>query len=97
MLEYEEGLLRREQREAMGLDVHEVSVILDQLATVLRPVTTYFLWRSFLRDPDDELVLEAAINGRANVLVTFNVRDYFPATPYFQLEVLRPVELLRRL
>ncbi len=97
MLEYEEVLLRREQREAMGLDVSEVAIILDQLATVLRPVTTYFLWRSFLRDPDDELVLEAAINGRADVLVTFNIRDYFPAAQYFRLEVVRPAELLRRL
>ena len=97
MLEYEEVLMRREHREAMGLDVSEVNVILDQLATVLRPVTTYFLWRSFLRDPDDELVLEAAINGREDVLMTFNVRDYFPAISYFQLEVLRPAEFLRRL
>jgi len=97
MLEYEEVMLRPEQREATGLDVSDVHTILDQLAVVLHPVMTYFLWRPFLRDPDDELVLEAAINGRADVLVTFNVGDYFPAAQYFRLEVLRPAELLRRL
>jgi putative PIN family toxin of toxin-antitoxin system len=97
MLEYEEVMLRPEQQEATGLEVSEVHIILDQLAVVLHPVMTYFLWRSFLRDPDDELVLEAAINGRADVLVTFNVRDYFPAAQYFRLEVLRPAEFLRRL
>jgi putative PIN family toxin of toxin-antitoxin system len=97
MLEYEEVMLRPEQREATSLDVSDVHTILDQLAVVLHPVMTYFLWRPFLRDPDDELVLEAAINGRADVLVTFNVGDYFPAAQYFRLEVLRPVELLRRL
>jgi putative PIN family toxin of toxin-antitoxin system len=76
MLEYEEVLLRPEQRAATGLDVDEVQRILDQLVAVLYPVMTHFLWRSFLRDPDDELVLEAAINGRADVLVTFHVNDY---------------------
>ena len=97
LLEYEEVLLRPEQRAATGLDVGEVHIILDQLAAVLHPVMTHFLWRSFLRDPDDEFVLEAAINGRADVLVTFNVSDYFPAAQYFRLAVLRPVDLLRRL
>ena len=28
-----------------------------------------------LRDPGDEMVLEAAVNGRAELLVTFNERD----------------------
>lgn len=97
MLKYEEGLLRPEQREATGLDVDAVHMILDQLAAVLPPVMTHFLWRTFLQDPDDECVLEAAVNGRADVLVTFNVSDYFPATQYFRLEILRPAELLRRL
>ena len=96
-LEYEEVMLRPEQREATGLDVSDVHTILDQLAIVLHPVMTYFLWRPLLQDPDDELVLEAAINGRADVLVTFNVGDYFPAAQYFRPEVLRPAELLRRL
>jgi hypothetical protein len=77
MLEYEEVMIRPEQREATGLDVSDVHMILDQLA--------------------DELVLEAAINGRADVLVTFHVHDYSPAAQYFRLEVLRPAELLRRL
>jgi putative PIN family toxin of toxin-antitoxin system len=97
MLEYEEVLLRPEQRAATDLDVDDVHTILDQLAAVLHPVMTHFLWRPSLRDPDDECVLEAAINGRADVLVTFNVSDYFPAARYFRLEVLRPAELLRRL
>ena len=97
MLEYEEVLLRPEQREATGLDVDDVHTILDQLAAVLHPVMTHFLWRSLLQDPDDECVLEAAVNGRADVLVTFNVSDCFPAAQYFRLEILRPAELLRRL
>jgi len=33
-------------------------------------------WRPQLRDPDDGLVLEAAVNGRADALVTDNVKDF---------------------
>jgi predicted nucleic acid-binding protein len=50
-----------------------------------------------LSDPDDERIFETAINGQADVLVTFNVRDYLPAANRFNLAVLRPGEFLRRL
>jgi predicted nucleic acid-binding protein len=47
-----------------------------------------------LRDPSDEMILEAAINGRADALVTFNVRDFAAAAARFRLAVRRPAELL---
>ncbi len=75
----------------------EVALILDELAAILRPVVPYFQWRPMLSDPDDERVFETAINGQVDVLMTFNVRDYFPAAQRFDLEVLRPGEFLRRL
>jgi putative PIN family toxin of toxin-antitoxin system len=96
-LEYEMVLLREEHREAAGMAINDVYLVLDELAAILRPVVPYFQWRLMLSDPDDERVLEAAINGRANVLVTFNLRDYLPAAHRFNVAVLRPAELLRRL
>lgn len=96
-LEYEMVLLREEHREATNMAIADVYLVLDELAAILRPVVPYVQWRPMLSDPDDERVLEAAINGRADVLVTFNVRDYFPAAYQFNVAVLRPVELLRRL
>jgi predicted nucleic acid-binding protein len=50
-----------------------------------------------LRDPDDEMVLDAAVNGRAEVIVTFNVQDFLPEARQFNLAVLTPAEALRRL
>jgi predicted nucleic acid-binding protein len=89
--------LREEHRKATGMAIADVYLVLDELAALLRPVVPYFQWRPILPDPDDERVLEAAINGQADVLVTFNVRDYLPAAHKFNVAVLRPAELLRRL
>jgi predicted nucleic acid-binding protein len=55
------------------------------------------LWRPQLRDPGDELVLEAAVNGRANAIVTFNHRDFAEVPMRFSVEVLAPVDALRRI
>ena len=96
-LEYETVLLREEHLEATGLNHDDVDLILNELAAILRPVAPYFQWRPTLSDPDDERVFETAINGQADVLVTFNVRDYLPAANRFNLAVLRPGEFLRRL
>ena len=48
-----------------------------------------YLWRPVLRDPDDEMVLEAAVNGRADLLLTFNRRD-FAGSERFGVRVERP-------
>lgn len=85
--------MRPEQRVAHGLNVREVDRLLSALATVIEPVTVHIAWRPQLRDPSDEMVLEAAINGRADALVTFNVNDFQPAKR-FGLPVVRPVEIL---
>jgi len=61
------------------------------------PVQLFFRWRPQLRDPGDELVLEAAIKGRASAIGIFNERDLCPARTGFDIEVLRPDEVLRRL
>ena len=63
MLEYEAVLMRPEQRRATGMSAPDVQNFLDELAALLIPVTSWFLWRPRLRDPDDEMVLDAAING----------------------------------
>ena len=94
MLEYEAVLMRPEQRLATGMSAQDVQDFLDELAALLIPVTTWFLWRPRLRDPDDEMVLDAAINGGVEAIVTFNVQDFLPGAAVFNLRILTPAETL---
>ena len=96
-LEYEAVCDQAEHRLAAGLSQKEVEIFLAAVIAMAEPVETHFLWRPQLRDPGDEMVLEAAVNGRADALVTFNRRDYGSAPSAFGIEVLLPREALQRI
>ena len=93
-IEYEAVALRQEHLTAAGLSREEVGGLLDALAKVIRPVEIKYLWRPQLRDPDDEMVLEAAINGGADAIVTFNVRDFVAGAVRFGISAITPGEAL---
>ncbi len=93
-LEYEDVLQRPEQRAASGLRVKDVDAILNELAALLEPVLTHYQWRPQLRDPADEMVLEAAANARVHALVTYNLRDFAPAKR-FGIPVLTPEQTFK--
>jgi predicted nucleic acid-binding protein len=95
-LEYEAVCGRSEHQQASGLTSRQVGVFVDAVIALVEPVKCHFLWRPQLRDPDDELVLEAAINGRARMLVTFNER-HFVGAARFGIEVVSPRDALKRL
>lgn len=94
-LEYEAVLKRPEQLAASGLTLTEVDTALDALAALIEPIETYLSWRPQLDDPDDEMVLEAAINSRTDALVTYNVGHFQAAARRFGMRLARPVEILR--
>jgi putative PIN family toxin of toxin-antitoxin system len=96
-LEYEDVLKRSEQRLAHGLGIGEVDQFLEAFASACEAVEIRFQWRPQLSDTNDEMVLEAAVNGRADALVTHNVRDFCDVATRFGLRVLRPGELLQEL
>lgn len=95
MVEYEAVLTRPEQRRVAGLTVGEIGTVLDALAAVGEAVRLSFLWRPALPDPADDMVLETAVNGQADVLVTFD-RRHFAAAGRFSVLVVSPSEALRK-
>jgi len=96
-VEYEAICSEAEHRLAAGLSEREVEIFLDAVVAMAEPVTTHFLWRPQLRDPGDEMVLEAAVNGQADLLVTFNVRDFGTVPSRFGIEMMIPRDALERI
>jgi len=97
MLENEAVLSRTENLAAFNLTVQEIERFLDSLAIWITPVAPFFLWRPQLRDPADEHVLEAAVNGGADGIVTFNHRHFQAAARRFGIVTLKPGDALKRL
>ena len=69
---------------------------LPAFASASEAVEVHYKWRPQVRDPGDEMVLEAAINGRAAALVTHNLRDLADAGKTFGIPVIHPAEALKR-
>ena len=95
-LEYEAVLSRTETRAITGHGLDDVVAIMRALAAICEPVDISFRIRPMLRDADDEMVLEAALNGRADAIVTHNVRDFTPIRGS-GLEIATPGDIVRRL
>ncbi len=88
MLEYESVLTRPEHLAACRASIEDVSAVLDELASVGKRVELMIRTRPMLPDPNDEMVLETAINGRADAIVTFNDRDFKPVAARLRYRVM---------
>ncbi len=96
IFEYEAKCTSPVHWTAAGLTHDQAHVFVEGLTALIEPVKTHYLWRPTLRDPNDEMVLETAVNGRADAIVTFNIRDYGAVPGRFDIEVLTPATAIRR-
>lgn len=92
VLEYEMALKRE-----IGEHDERIEPILDYLCKVGNRTEIYFLWRPFLRDPGDEMVLEVAVGSQAQMIVTHNTRHFAGVEDRFNVRVSTPGELIRML
>src|SRR3990172_11701216 len=74
ILEYEDVIQR--YREELGLSQEDVSTFIDALCSMAHHHKIYFLWRPFLTDVNDELVLELAVSANCEYILTHNVSDF---------------------
>lgn len=96
-LEYESVLRRPEQRAVTGMKIADVNGFLAAFASAAEPVEIDFMWRPQLTDPADEMLLEGAVNGRAQYIVTHNVSDFFPAADLFGISIVTPGQFVKEL
>ena len=93
-LEYESVLLRPEQLLAASVDSKDINNLLNVLAGVIKRVEIQFLWRPQLRDANDDMVLEVAVNGlglgKPVTILTTNLKDFAPQASSLGIMVLTP-------
>ena len=94
-LEYEAVIKRPHIRLRHGISLENIDIVLDTLAAHVEPVHLNYLWRPQLRDQNDEMVLETALNAGADALVTFNTKDFADAADRFTLKLLTPSECIK--
>ena len=88
--------LRPEQLHASGKSRAETASILDALEAIAEPVFVAFRHRPLSPDVNDDMVLDVAINGNTDAIVTNNTRHFREAAEHFHIDVLAPAELLNK-
>lgn len=94
--EYESVCMRAEHRLVADVTGDKIQTLQHTIMSVIEPVEVHYQWRPQLSDAMDEMVLEAAVNGKADAIVTFNHKDFGSAPQRFGIELLTPAEALRR-
>lgn len=93
-LEYRAVALRPEHLAASALSKAEVLELIEALEAFAEPVEVLSKPRPLSTDPNDDMILDIAINGHAEALVTNNKKHFLASGRRFGIPVLSPAELL---
>ncbi|MBY0505973.1 MAG: putative toxin-antitoxin system toxin component, PIN family [Bryobacteraceae bacterium] len=96
-LEYESICMLADHRLAAGASEQDVQNLLASIFDIIVPVEVHYQWRPQLSDASDEMVLETAVNGRAEAIVSFNHADYRDAPRRFGIRLWKPAEALKEI
>jgi putative PIN family toxin of toxin-antitoxin system len=94
LLEYEDATKRLLGQ--ISLTEIDINDILDYLCKMANQREVFYLWRPFLRDPKDDMVLELAVSGQCETIITYNKKD-FVGVDQFGLQVMTPKEFLEEM
>lgn len=89
ILEYEEVI----RRLFPDLSEQKINYLLDYICATSQYTNIYYLWRPYLKDPKDDMILELAVASKTDFIVTFNEKDFRLAKD-FGIKVFNPKELL---
>ena len=94
VLEYEDAAKRLIGHSA--LTARDIDNIIDYICSVAHHRTVFYLWRPFLSDPKDDMLLELAVTATCDFIVTYNQRD-FEGTKQFGIRAVTAKEFLQEI
>lgn len=94
VLEYESASKRMSR--SLGLSHSDIDDVIDYICSVAEHREIYYLWRPFLRDPMDDMVLEVAVESGSEFTVTHNVR-HFAGIEQFGVKAINPSQFLQEI
>jgi len=80
----------------VSLRERDVDTVIDYVCKVASHHQIYYLWRPFLKDAKDDMVLELAVTAACDAIVTYNVR-HFEGAEKFGLKIMTAKELLQQI
>ena len=92
ILEYEDAIKREKLK--IGLTKEDIDTLLNYICFIGKERKIYFLWRPYLKDQKDDMILEVAVESGSDFIITFNKTD-FEGIDKFGVKTLAPKEFLR--
>jgi len=77
-----------------GLNSNDINSILDYFLSKSNIRKIFYLWRPFLKDQKDDLVLEVAVESQSEYIITFNTRD-FSGCEKFGVKIVTSYEFMK--
>lgn len=94
IFEYEDVLKRGDLN--LSLEKEDIDDILDYICKIGDKREIFYLWRPYLKDPKDDLLLELAVESESDFIITYNKKD-FESIDKFGLQALTPKEFLEKI
>jgi len=90
--EYQDVLTRKEHMTGSST-CEEIYAFLRYFCKVAHRRKIFYLWRPWLKDPKDDMVLELAVASKSEYIITYNLKD-FSNIHKFGIEALTPKQFL---
>ena len=94
--EYEDVLLREKNKKFYPqFKDEDIKAFIDDICFISYHQRINFLWRPFLKDIKDDMVLETAFNGGVQYIVTYNLKDFSGVEEKFGIKAITPKDFLK--
>ena len=93
ILEYEE-IIKREINSKI-INKNDIESFIDYICYIGNPTKIYYLWRPFLKDPKDDMILELAFTSNSDYIITYNLKDFSEVYSNFKIKSIIPKDFLK--